>query len=45
MSVTYLQSIKKIHWMLLEELISQSRHYKPKFNMCFGLKLAKLKIL
>ena len=27
MSVTYLQSIKRIHWKLLEELISQSMHY------------------
>ena len=26
MSVTYMQSIKRLHWMLSEELISQSVH-------------------
>ena len=26
MCVTYLQSIKRIHWKLLEELISQNMH-------------------
>ena len=28
MSVTYLQSVEKIQWKLLEELISQSMHYQ-----------------
>ena len=26
-SVTYLQSVEKIHWKLLGELISQNMHY------------------
>ena len=28
MSVTYQQSVKKIQWKLLEELISQSMYYQ-----------------
>ena len=43
MIVTYMQSIKMVHWRLSEELISQSIHYSPLFSMCSGLELAKLK--
>ena len=42
-SVTYMQSIKRIHWRLSDELISQSLHYQPLFNMCSGRELAKFK--
>ena len=45
MSVTYLQSSEKIHWKLLEELISQSMHYQPLFTWCSNPKMAKLKTL
>ena len=31
MSVTYLQTVEKIQWKLLEELISQSIHCQPLF--------------
>ena len=34
MFVTYMQSVKKIQWKLLEELISQSMHYHPLFTRC-----------
>ena len=44
MSVTELQSIKRIHRRLLEELLSQSTSYQPLFNMCCSQELAKLKI-
>ena len=43
MSVTYMQSIKRVHWKLSEQLISQRMHYSPLLNMCSGLELAKLK--
>ena len=45
MSVTYLQIIKKIHWMVLGDLISQSRLYKPLFSMHSGRNLTKLQML
>ena len=45
MSVTYLQSAEKIHWKLLEELISQSMHYQPLFTWRSHPKMAKLKTL
>ena len=45
MSVTNLQSAKKIQWKLLEELILQSMYYQPLFNGCSHLKMAKLKTL
>ena len=45
MSVTYLQSIEKIQWMLQEELISQSKHYQPLFTRCSCRKMAELKTL
>ena len=32
MSVTYMQSVEKIHWKLKEEFISQSMHYQPLFT-------------
>ena len=31
MLVTYLQIVEKIQWMLLEALISQSKHCQPLF--------------
>ena len=40
MSVTYLQSVKKIQWKLLEELISQSMHYPPLFTRSSCQKMA-----
>ena len=45
MSVTYLQSVEKIQWKLLEELISQSLLYLPLFTWCSYPKMAKLKTL
>ena len=45
MSATYLQSVEKIQWKLLEELISQSMHYQPLFTRCSYRKMAKLKAL
>ena len=33
-SVTYLQSVEKIKWKLLEELISHNMHFQPLFTRC-----------
>ena len=44
-SVTYLQSVKKIQWKPKEELISQSIHYQPLFTWCSCRKIAKFKTL
>ena len=41
MSVKYLQGIKKIQWRILEELILQSMHYQPLFNMYNGREMTK----
>ena len=42
MSVTYLQDIKKLQWRILEELILQSMHYQPLFDMCSVEKWLKM---
>ena len=45
MSVTYLQSAKKIQWKLQEELISQNMPYQPLLTWCSHPEMAKLKTL
>ena len=45
MSVTYVQSIKRVHWSLSEKLISQIMNYHPLINMYSGRELAMLKMV
>ena len=44
-SVTYLKSVEKIKWKLLEELISQGMPYQLLFTWCSHPEMAKLKTL